>query len=296
MIQCAAVVKDGVWYRIPFGGNAKIFKEVRMVCKVGLALGGGGARGVAHLGVCQRLAELGVPLHCIAGTSIGAIVGAIVASGNLDKAIGWCRQPDWRKLPKLMFETSLTAKALTPGKRVEALLGELIAARDFSRLDIPFAAVATDLHTGERVVMDSGDVLSAVRASMSIPGVFPPVERDGRVLVDGQFADPVPVSLCREMGADAVIAVDINPPNDPAGMKPYSKFNIVDVLTSTINIMNRKITDRAFADDRPEMLICPKVGGVLALDFRRADRLVEIGRRAVDDADMDPWRIPEEQR
>jgi NTE family protein len=267
-----------------------------MICKVGLALGGGGARGIAHLGVCQRLAELGIPLHCIAGTSIGAIVGSIVASGNLDKAIEWCRQPDWKKLPKLMFETSLTVKALTPGKRVEALLGELITAQDFSMLDIPFAAVATDLHTGERVVMDGGDLFSAVRASMSIPGVFPPVERDGRVLVDGQFVDPVPVSLCREMGADAVIAVDINPPNDPAGMKPYSKFNIVDVLTSTFNIMNRRITDRALVDDRPEMLIRPKVGGVLALDFRHADRLVEIGRKAVDEADMGPWQIQEERR
>ena len=257
-----------------------------MSCRVGLALGGGGARGIAHLGVCQRLAELGVPLYCIAGTSIGAIVGAIVASGNTDKALEWCRMPDWKKLPKLMFETSLTAKALTPGKRVEALLEELIGSRDFSKLKTPFATVATDLHTGERVVMDSGDVLSAVRASMSIPGVFPPVERDGRVLVDGQFVDPVPVSLCRAMGADAVIAVDINPPNDPSGMKPYSKFNMIDVLTSTFTIMNRSITDRILAVDRPDVLIRPKVGGVLALDFRRADRLVEIGRQAVDDADI----------
>lgn len=256
--------------------------------KIGLALGGGGARGIAHLGVYQRLAELGVGVHCVAGTSIGAIVGAIVASGNLDKALEWCRMPDWKKLPKLMFETSLTAKALTPGKRVESLLEELVAARDFSGLAIPFAAVAADLHTGERVVMDSGDLLSAVRASMSIPGVFPPVERDGRVLVDGQFVDPVPVSLCRAMGAESVIAVDINPPNDPSGMKPYSKFNVVDVLTSTFNILNRKITDRVLSEDRPEVLIRPKVGGVLALDFRRADRLVEIGRQAVDDADMSP--------
>ena len=257
-----------------------------MGCKVGLALGGGGARGIAHLGVCQRLAELGVDVHCIAGTSIGAIVGAIVASGTMEKALEWCRLPDWKKLPKLMLETSLTAKALTPGKRVEALLEELIGSRDFSKLETPFATVATDLHTGERVVMDSGNVLSAVRASMSIPGVFPPVERDGRVLVDGQFVDPVPVSLCRAMGADAVIAVDINPPNDPSGMKPYSKFNMIDVLTSTFTIMNRSITDRILAVDRPDVLIRPKVGGVLALDFRRADRLVEIGRQAVDDADI----------
>jgi NTE family protein len=193
-----------------------------------------------------------------------------------------------------MLETSLTAKALTPGKRVEALLGELIGVSDFSGLKVPFAAVAADLHTGDRVVMDSGDILSAVRASMSIPGVFPPVERDGRVLVDGQFVDPVPVSLCRAMGADAVIAVDINPPNDPSGMKPYAKFNMIDVLTSTFNVLNRRITDRVLAEDPPEALIRPKVGGVLALDFRRADRLVEIGRRAVDETDFS--RIKKEGR
>ena len=203
----------------------------------------------------------------------------------MEKALEWCRLPDWKKLPKLMLETSLTAKALTPGKRVEALLEELIDAQDFSCLKMPFAAVATDLRTGEKVVMDRGDVLSAVRASMSIPGVFPPVERDGRILVDGQLVDPVPVSLCRAMGADVVIAVDINPPNDPSGMKPYPKFNMVDILTSTLNILNRKITDRVLAEDRPEVLICPKVGGVLALDFRHAGRLVEIGRQAVDDAE-----------
>ena len=140
--------------------------------KIGIAFGGGGARGIAHLGVYQRLVELGVPVHCIAGTSIGAIVGAIVSSGNLQPALDWCSEPDWKKLPRLMLETSLTSKALTPGRRVEELLDSLIAAKDFKDLKIPFAAVATDLHTGERVVMKDGDLLSAVRASMSIPGVF----------------------------------------------------------------------------------------------------------------------------
>ncbi len=257
-----------------------------MGCKVGLALGGGGARGIAHLGVYQRLVEIGVPVHCIAGTSIGAIVGAIAAAGNVDRAMEWCALPDWKKLPKLMFETSLTAKALTPGRRVERLLDELIGVKEFSDLEIPFSAVATDLHTGDKVVMSDGTLLSAVRASMSIPGVFPPVERDGHVLVDGQLADPIPVSSCREMGADVVIAVDINPPNDSSGMKPYSKFNMVDVLTGTFNILNRRLTKQVLKEDRPDVLISPKVGGVMALDFRHAGRLVEIGRQAVDEADL----------
>ena len=98
-----------------------------MKMKVGLALGGGGARGIAHLGVYMRLVELGVPVHCVAGTSIGAIAGAFIAAGTVDRALAWCAEPDWRKFPKLVFDTHLTAKALTTGRRVERLLADLIA-------------------------------------------------------------------------------------------------------------------------------------------------------------------------
>ena len=129
--------------------------------KIGLALGGGGARGLAHLGVWQRLDELGVPIHCIAGTSIGAIAGAIIAAGRIQEALAWCAQPDWKKLPPLMFGNRLSSKALMQGRRVEKLIAQLIGVRDFSELAFPFAAVATDFHTGEPVVMREGDVLSA---------------------------------------------------------------------------------------------------------------------------------------
>ena len=131
--------------------------------KIGLALGGGGARGLAHLGVYQRLVELGVDIHCVSGTSIGAIVGALIAAGTVDRALAWCREPDWKKFPKLMFETRLTSKALTTGRQVERLLADLIVAKDFSELKMPFAAVATDFNSGERVVMREGALLSAVR-------------------------------------------------------------------------------------------------------------------------------------
>lgn len=250
--------------------------------KIGLALGGGGARGLAHLGVYQRLTELGVPVHCVAGTSIGAIAGAIIAAGRLERALGWCAEPDWKKFPRLVFETRLTSKALTTGRQVERLLAELIETADFADLAIPFAAVAADLNTGEEVVMREGNLLSAVRASMSIPGVFRPVERAGRVLVDGQLVNPVPISVCRAMGADTVIAVDINPPNDPGGAKALDDLNIVDIMMGTLTILNCELTRRAFVENPPDVLIRPPVGGVMALDFRRAGRLVEIGRKATD--------------
>ena len=252
-----------------------------MKSRIGLALGGGGARGIAHLGVWQRLRELGVEFHCIAGTSIGAIAGAIIAAERADAALKWCAESDWKKLPKLFMETQLTSKALTRGTRVEELLAELVDAKAFDELSTQYAAVATDLNTGERVVMRDGDLLSAVRASMSIPGVFRPVERNGRILIDGQLVDPIPIAACRAMGADKVIAVDINPPDAVWSGKPFSKMNVFDILVGTIAIFNREITRRELAEHKPDLLIRPEVGNVLALDFRNASRLVEIGRQAV---------------
>ena len=252
-----------------------------MKSRIGLALGGGGARGIAHLGVWQRFVELGVELHCIAGTSIGAIAGAIIAAERADAALKWCAESDWKKFPKLFLETHFTSKALTKGTRVEKLLAELVGAKSFDELSTSFAAVATDLNTGERVVMHDGDLLSAVRASMSIPGVFRPVERDGRVLIDGQLVDPIPIAACRAMGADKVIAVDINPPDAVLSAKPFSKMNVFDILVGTIGIFNREITRRELAEHKPDLLIRPEVGNVLALDFRNASRLVDIGRKAV---------------
>ena len=251
--------------------------------KIGLALGGGGARGIAHLGVWMRLRELGIPIHCVAGTSIGAIAGAIIAAWRVDAALAWCAEPDWKKLPKLVLGTKLSSKGLTSGTQVEKLLIKLIEAHSFADLTMPFAAVATDLNSGEAVVMREGDLISAVRASMSIPGVFRPVERNGRVLVDGQLVAPVPVTACRALGADRVIAVDINPPNSAADMKPFNQLNILDVLTSTFTILNCEMTRRTLAEDRPDVCIRPAVGKVRTLDFRHAERLVEIGRKAVDE-------------
>ena len=250
--------------------------------KIGLALGGGGARGAAHLGVWQRLGELGVPIHCIAGTSIGAIVGAIIAAGRIQEAFAWCARPNWKKLPSLMFGNRPSFKALTQGRRVGKLIAQLIGVRDFNELKVPFAAVATDLHTCEPVVMREGDLLSAVRASMSIPGLFPPVERDGHILIDGQLADPVPVAACRAMGADIVIGVDINPPNTKVTAKPWRKLNIIDVLAGTMSIFNQVLTRHAFSRNRPDVLIRPEVGNNWTLDFRHAERLIALGRDAVD--------------
>ena len=249
--------------------------------KIGLALGGGGARGLAHLGVIQRLNELGIPIHCVAGTSIGAIIGSIFAAGTLDRAFEWCGEPDWKKLPKILFESRPSAKALVKGDGVAKLLADLIPAQRFDALSLPYAAVATDLHTGEEVVMREGDLVSAILASMAIPGVFRPVERNGHVLVDGGLVNPLPIAACRALGADRVIAVDINPP-DKHPPKPFRKMTMADVLVDTFRIFNVEMTRHALADDPPDLLITPDVGDVMMLDFRNAQEVIERGRQAID--------------
>ena len=182
-----------------------------------------------------------------------------------------------------MPEVWRTMKAIFSGRSVEKKLRQIIAAEKFTDLTMPYAAVATDLNTGEAVVMQEGNLISAVRASMSIPGVFSPIERDGRVLVDGGLVNPLPVSACRALGAEVIIAVDVNPLGDPAAAKPFEKLHIMDVLLKSFGIFNYELTRRELAVNKPDVLIRPDVGQVVALDFRRVGPLVEIGRRAVDE-------------
>ena len=248
--------------------------------KIGLALSGGGARGMAHLGVIQFLNGLGVPIHCVAGTSIGAIVGGIFATGNVERAYEWVKESDWKKLPRLFFDPALPVKALLKGERITRFLQEMVPVRTFDECRVPFAAVATDLATGERVVMRDGDVISAIRASIAIPGIFAPVERDGRVLVDGGLVDPLPVKACLELGAERVIAVDINTKSGrPEQEKPFGKLNIVDIIAGSFRIFNIELTKRMLAVSPPDVLVQPPVNDVMVLDFRHARRIMDAGYR-----------------
>ncbi len=178
--------------------------------KIGVALGSGGARGWAHLGVLSRLRELGVPIHCIAGTSIGSIVGAVYATDRLDTLHELATQLDWRRVARLFLEVNLPRSGLLSGKNVISLLKDIIPARQFSDLSLPLRTVATDLLREEEVVFDTGNLFDAIRASIAIPGILTPQRLRGRNLVDGGLVNPLPVSVCRAMGADTVIAVDIN--------------------------------------------------------------------------------------
>ena len=177
--------------------------------RIGLALGSGSARGLAHLGVIRAIANAGLHIDCIAGTSMGALIGAIACAGKLDMLEATFAQFD-RKRTLSFFDVVLPRSGLIDGAKVSELVRAHVHADLIEALPMAFAAVATDIASGEEVVIRSGDVIEAVRASISVPGIFTPLRTDGRILVDGGLTNPVPVSVVRTMGADVVIAVDLN--------------------------------------------------------------------------------------
>ena len=177
--------------------------------KIGLALGSGSARGLAHLGVIRAIEDAGIRVDLIAGTSMGALIGAIHAAGKLDELEATFLSFDWKKTVSF-FDVVLPKSGLLDGARISELVRAHVNADGIERLPMPFAAVATDIVSGEEVVIRSGDVIEAIRASISVPGIFTPVRSNGRILVDGGLTNPVPVSAVRAMGADIVIAVDLN--------------------------------------------------------------------------------------
>jgi len=178
--------------------------------RVGLALGSGGARGWAHLGVLQALREKGIAVECVAGTSMGAVVGAFLAARREEVLRELAQDLDWKRLRPFFWEVSLSRSGLTDGRRLLEEFRKMLGLREFRELDLPFRAVATDLDTGGEVVLSSGNLLQAVRASISIPGLFSPVRVGKRLLVDGGLVNPVPVSVARAMGAQTVLAVDVS--------------------------------------------------------------------------------------
>jgi len=177
--------------------------------KIGLALGAGSARGLSHLGVLKAFKEAGITPAYICGTSIGSMMGAVYASGNIDAVEELMRSITLGKMANYL-DFTIPRQALMEGDKIMDLLHKIIPVSNFDKLEIPFSAVACDIHTGRQVLLDSGDVHTAVRASISLPGIFLPVKHDGMWLVDGGLVNPVPVSVVREQGVDVVIAVDLN--------------------------------------------------------------------------------------
>lgn len=177
--------------------------------RVALVLAGGGARGVAHIGAIEELERQGFEISAVAGTSMGALVGGVYASGYLEPFKEWMRALDKYKVFSLV-DFALSTEGLVKGDRVMEAMKELVPDVQIERMPVPFAAVAADLLTGDEVVLDSGGLYDAIRASISIPSVFRPVHRDGRVLVDGGTVNPLPLNRVRREEGDLLVAVDVS--------------------------------------------------------------------------------------
>ncbi len=254
--------------------------------RLGLALGSGSARGWAHIGVIRALEQAGVRPDVVCGTSIGSLVGAAYAAGELDRLEQWALS--LRKGEVLKFLDVSLGRGLVKGERIMSFFRSNFRDRPIEELALPFAAVAASLEDGAEVWLRHGSTLAAVRASIAIPGLLAPVQHEGSLLVDGGLVDPVPVSLARAMGAGFVIAVDLN--SDIAGRHLRARPRRGDatmpapplVLASAINIMQVRITRSRLAGDPPDLLVAPRLAHFGLLDYHRAEEGIEEGKRAVE--------------
>ena len=258
--------------------------------KVGLALSGGAARGLAHVGVISVLHEEGIPIDMIAGTSSGAVMGAVYASGQSPAIMKeLALDTNWKKMG-VMVDPSFPKTGFIKGRKIKNMLSSFIGGNiKFSDLKIPFVCVATDIDTGEEIVIKSGPVLDALRATISIPGIFTVVKREGRYLVDGGLTTPVPVNVARDMGADFVIAVNVNP--DVSGrmgkayqqrMESRKEPNIFQVMMQSIYITTHSLALNNMAD--ADIVIEPDLGHIGASEFHRAEEMLELGEEAAREA------------
>jgi len=240
--------------------------------KVGLALSAGAARGLAHIGVLQVFREHGIPVDVIAGTSAGAIVGSLYAAGtDLDTLANFAQELNWNKLVNI----TVPHLGLVSSEPMYQLMRLFTRDQAFENLSIPTAVVATDIQTGEGVVIKSGRIADGVRASFSIPGIFVPVELGGRLLVDGALVNRVPADVCRELGADIVIAVDVGLP--PVGKKVK---NLAHVILRTIEILDRE--NAKYRPIQADVVIKPELYNVTSTQLNRAAEIIEAGRAAAE--------------
>lgn len=257
--------------------------HTRSIPRLALVLGSGGARGLAHLGVLRALKELGVTPDYAVGTSIGSIAAAFYAANAIPIAEEAVRTMNIKRVAQLFIEVGLPRAGLLEGRHVMQFLKATIPASRIEELPIRYAAVATNLITQSEVIFKSGDLFEAIRASISIPGFFSPVERaPGQWLIDGGLVNPLPVSLARAAGAKRVIGVDVNlGPGIPTVSKRKPKTpSLLEVLLRTIRIAENAITRERLLREPPDILIQPRVGDIGTMEFFRGESLVEEGYRA----------------
>lgn len=291
--------------------------------RIGLALGGGVARGWAHIGVLRALKRYGIEPDVVCGASVGALVGGVALAGRLDVLEDWARSLNKLKIVSYL-DLRLTAGGLIGGQHLMAEMRRHLGEVPIEDLPAPFVAIATDLVTGHEVWLQQGPLVDAMRASFALPGVFAPVAVDGRFLVDGALVNPVPISACRALGAQMVIAVNLSAdllgkarkpgatvptaagfdllklvegeaasvkPRSPIGAlakrifrRDYDGPSVFGVMVSSFGIIMDRITRSRLAGEPPDVQIAPRLGHIGLLEFDRADDCIREGEAAVDRA------------
>lgn len=270
--------------------------------KIGLALGSGSARGWAHIGVIETLEQAGFSIHCIAGCSIGSVVGAIYSAGSLPEFKRWVCGLNRRNITKLV-DISFSGGGVMSGNKLMNFLTKFNLDQSIESLPIKFASVATDLHSGREIWLTQGDVSLAIRSSISLPGLFQPVPYHEAWLVDGGLVNPVPVSLCRAMGANVVIGVNLNhdlmqprsnqlaKESSITGMPSLENWlkkiigwdgrpGYYSVLSQSIKIMQDRITKARSAGDPADINIEPLLADLSLYDFDKAEEAIQEGKAA----------------
>ncbi|MBP8002888.1 MAG: patatin-like phospholipase family protein [Chloroflexi bacterium] len=273
--------------------------------KFALTLGGGGARGAVHIGIWMEMERLGLRPQLLTGTSIGGIMAALIAAGlSSEELITFYKKFD---LPKL-YALPLGKPAITDNKKLERLLQDTIGRPTFAELKIPLAVVATDMIARTEVILDEGDVISAVLATSAFPVVLPPVERDGLILVDGGILNNVPFDVARARGAPRVIAVALSnsapygtPSDNVVGkgllnrmLSAAENTPIWQVVTTVSDILTSRSIDTRHGISRADILLRPYVGTVGLFDFDNMEQGIEAGRKAFRDAEQEIKAILQE--
>ncbi len=292
-------------------------REPRSRLKIGLALGGGAARGWSHIGVMRAIDEAGIVPDVIAGCSIGAVVGGCYAAGKLDELEAFAKSLTKRRVMGLLdFHIG---SGLISGGRLQRLLEHDLADQQIETLPIKFCAIATELVSGHEIWLSRGSLVRAMRASYALPGVFDPVMVDGRWLMDGALVNPIPITAARALEADLVICVNLNgeirvrgtviqnyesrtseeldieealveprrwgifPPARQQRRFPDAP-GMATVMVDAFNIMQDRIARSRLAGDPPDVMISPKLGKMGLFEFHRADESIALGRNATERA------------
>ncbi len=287
--------------------------------KIGLAMSSGMARGWAHIGAIKALKKLGFEFDVITGCSVGALAGGCYLAGKLDELEEWARSLNKRKIVGYL-DMRLRSGGLIGGNKLVDEMRKYIGFKNIEDFKIPYAAVTTDLVTGHEIWLQKGDLVEAMRASFSLPGIFPPVKIENRWLADGALVSPLPVAACRALGADMVIAINLNADiigkarrpgtNIPAAYgfdlmqmleetdnqeklslmdnlarrvfrRDYDGPSIFGVMTASLNIMQDRITRSRLAGDPPDVHIAPRLGHLGLLEFDRTEEAIHEGEAAV---------------